>query len=226
MSNVNILKLQDCFNSLWKIIAERQAVNPDMISFKSGVIFDEEGYKYDILRRAEKIIHSTPWEEPGIIGSGKIASMALELLAIRPNDGDQQNLVDYRDIMFFADQTFSAYSKDIEKALYSLYVKNEDKEAFNMLSRALNKKYALISYFFFLKDSKHYQVVRPKNFAERFPMIGAHPQCTLNCSWENYQKYLSVLQEVYNFLTQKLNEDITLTDAHSFVWMLWMLSSR
>lgn len=226
MSNVNILKLQNCFKSLWQIIAERQSVTPDMVSFKSGEIYTEEGYKYDILNRAAKIIEATPWEESGIIGSGKISSMALELLAIRPNDGDQQNLVDYRDIMFFADQTFSASAKDIEKALYILYVKNEDKEAFNMLSRALNKKYALISYFFFLKDSSKYQVVRPKNFAERFPMIGAHPQCTLNCSWDNYQKYISVLHEVYDFLTQNLNEDITLTDAHSFVWMLWMLSNR
>lgn len=225
MSNVNILKLENCFDSLWKVIAKRQAVEPEQVSFKSGIIFDEEGDKYDILNRAEQIIHSTPWDEPNIIGSGKISKMALDLLAIRPYDNEQQNLVDYRDIMFFADQTFSSSAKDVEKALYYLYVKNEDKEAFNMLSRALNNKYALISYFFFLKDSSRYQVVRPKNFAERFPMIGAHPQCVLTCSWENYQTYISVLHEVYTFLSQKLNEKITLTDAHSFVWMLWMLSS-
>ena len=107
-----------------------------------------------------------------------------------------------------------------------LFVDDDDKAAFNLLSHALNKKYALISYFFFLKDSSKYQVVRPNNFAERFPMIGANGKYAITCSWENYQEYNAVLQEVCCFLHEAHNEDVTLTDVHSFVWMLWMLSSK
>ena len=87
----------------------------------------------------------------------------------------------------------------------------------------MTKKYALISYFFFLKNSDEYQVVRPNNFAERFPLLGADPKYALNCSWDNYHRYMDVLSEVKKFLEQH-HIDITLTDAHSFVWMLWMLN--
>lgn len=216
--------MQRCYD-VWKsVVVEKQGGTP--VSFCDGVVYAEEGYKYTILKMGKEILNKFDWSDPQMVGSGEIAQMALELLGICPSPGFQQNLVDYRDIMYFADQAYSQKLKDIEKSFKLLFVDDNEKDAFNLLAHALNKKYALISYFFFLKDSSKYQVVRPNNFAERFPMIGANGKYAITCSWENYQEYNAVLQEVCCFLHEAHNEDVTLTDVHSFVWMLWMLSSK
>ena len=216
-------KLEKCYHAWKAIMAKRQSDPSEPLSFHSGVVFEEEGYKYDIIKQGKEILGRFDWSASQLVGSGKIVQLALELLAIRPNHGDQQNLVDYRDIMYLADQAYSNKLKDIEKALYLLYAEGNEKDAFNLLAHTLTKKYALISYFFFLKNSDEYQVVRPNNFAERFPLLGADSRCALNCSWDNYRRYMSVLCDVKKFLEQH-HTDITLTDAHSFVWMLWMLN--
>ena len=218
-------KLEKCYDAWKAIMAKRQADPNEPLSFHSGVVFEEEGYKFDIIKQGKEIVGRFDWSAPRIIGSGKIVQMALELLAIRPNHGDQQNLVDYRDIMYLADQAYSNKLKNIEKALYLLYADGNEKDAFNLLAHTLTKKYALISYFFFLKNSDVYQVVRPNNFAERFPLFGADHKYALNCSWDNYHRYMGVLNDVKKYL-EKRHSGITLTDAHSFVWMLWMLSNK
>ena len=223
MSYISLEKLQRSYNAWYAAVEEKQGNGA--VSFHDGIAWKEEGYKYKILQLGKDILDQFDWSVPKLVGSGKIAQLAMELLGICPSPGFQQNLVDYRDIMYFADQAYSQKLKDIEKALKLLFVDDNDKDAFNLLSHALSKKYALISYFFFLKDSSKYQVVRPNNFAERFPMIGANGKCAINCSWDNYQEYMDVLTEVKQFLAER-HAEITLTDAHSFVWMLWMLSSK
>lgn len=219
---VNYKILEKRYEAWKQIIQSKQEEPKEPISFSKGIVFAEEGYKYSIIAQGQEILNKFNWAEAD---DGKVVQMALELLGIRSDLGLQQNLVDYRDIMYLADQAYSAKLKDIVKGLHLLYVDGNDKDAFNLLAHALNKKYALISYFFFLKDSNKYQVVRPNNFAERFSMLGADPKCALNCSWDNYQKYMGALIEVKIFLEER-HTDITLTDAHSYVWMLWMLSSK
>ena len=223
MSHINQQKIQYCFDSLWMIIADKQQECCGEISFQRGLIREEEGYKYRILERAKAIIADIPWTDADIIESGKITAMAMELLTIQPfENGKLQNLVDYRDIHYFFDCA-DKKKKEIERLLYILYTQNRDEEVFKALSKVLHNKYALISYFFFLKDAEKYQVVRPNNFAERFGQIDAPTKCALVCSWENYETYNEVLAEVREFLHNCLYEEITLTDAHSFVWMFWML---
>ena len=223
MSYVNLEKLQRSYAAWYAAVEEKQGCGP--VSFQDGLVHKEEGYKYRILQMGKAILDKFDWSAANLVGSGKIAQLAMELLGVCPSPGVQQNLVDYRDIMYLADQAYSQKLKDIEHGLYLLYAEGDEKDAFNILSHVLNKKYALISYFFFLKDSSKYQVVRPNNFAERFPMIGANGKCAINCSWDNYQEYMGVLTEVRQFLAER-HAEITLTDAHSFVWMLWMLSSN
>lgn len=222
MSHINLEKLERSYNAWYAAVAEKQGNG--LVSFHDGIVWKEEGYKYRILEMASDILKTFNWSTNN--DSKKITEMALSLLWISPTPGMVQNLVDYRDVLYFADQAEAKRHKDdIAKALRLLYVEGNDKDAFNLLAHALNKKYALISYFFFLKNSDKYQVVRPNNFAERFPMIGANGKCAINCSWDNYQEYMGVLTEVRQFLAER-HAEITLTDAHSFVWMLWMLSSN
>lgn len=220
MAYTNPEALEKCFDTLWPILAEKQKGNQEELSFQSGVIWKEEGYKYEIIEKGKNLIENFPKEQPEGFGD-----LALKLLWISTDDCPVQNLVDYHDNIFFQDQLDSAHKTEIEKALYLLYAENKDEEAFRLLKNALGNKYALISYFFFLKNSERYQVVRPNNMAERLPLIGAKKQCVLQCSWENYQVYLAVLEEVRTFLNNRLTEDVTLTDAQSFVWMFHMLKN-
>lgn len=218
-------KLEKCYDT-WENIIKKKLDDPnESISFHGGVVYNEEGYKYAIIEKGNEIWKKIDRMEPQLIGTGKIREIAMVLLAIEVQKGVIQNLVDYRDISYFIEKSSTKNCKDIEKALYLLYAKGDDKAAFSMLSQVLKKKYALISYFFFLKDSSKYQVVRPNNFAERFSLIGADSKYALECSWENYQKYMEVLKEVQVFLKEKKYDNVTLTDAHSFVWMLWMLTN-
>lgn len=220
---LSISKLTRCYDE-WRLhIAKMQPESPDIISFKSGAPFNQEGYKYVIVERAATLIKNFDWNVPDLIGSGKLHSLAVELLAIRTTSNDVQNLVDYRDIMEFTLLDNRSKLKDIETALYLLYAKDQDMEAFMLFSHVLKKKYALISYFFFLKKSSKYQVVRPDNAAKRFALIDSPVKCTQTCTWENYLLFNSVLTEVQSFLSDQMNENISLTDAHSFVWMFWML---
>lgn len=220
MAYTNQEALNECFETLWPILADRQKGTQEEISFQSGIIWEEEGYKYTIIRKGKDLIKSCPKEKPDGFGD-----LALTLLWISTDDREVQNLVDIHDIYYFSDQMRSKHKAEIEKALYLLYAREQDEEAFHLLHHALGNKYALISYFFFLKDSGKYQVVRPNNMAERLPLIGAKKQCVVQCSWENYQVYLAVLKEVRTFLENQLTEKITLTDAHSFVWMFHMLKN-
>lgn len=227
MAYTNQEALNECFNILWPILSDKQHSRQEDISFQSGIIQEEEGYKYAIIEKGGKIRKEYPLNDSKLIGTGKIGEMALRLLEICPKeDGKVQNLVDYRDVTLFKKYLHSEHAEDIEKALYLLFEKEAYEEAFNLLVCTFGKKYALISYFFFLKDSGKYQVVRPKNMAKKLSLITIQKQCALECTWENYQVYLAILREVREFLEGCLVEKITLTDAHSFVWMFWMLEEQ
>ena len=222
MSYVNHKKLQNCFDSLWMLIADRQAGSHEEITFRKGFLDDEEGYKHRLLTKAECILRAFQWDSPQIIGSGKIITLALDLLGICPSEnGKVQNLVDYRDVDVFI-KLSPKKQDEVERLLFHLFNSDQDDLVFKALVQVLGGKYALISYFFFLKDSAKYQVVRPDNFAERLSLIDAPINCVKKCSWENYEIYNAILKEVQSFLSDCLNDEVTLTDAHSFIWMFWL----
>ena len=53
-------------------------------------------------------------------------------------------------------------------------------------------------------------------------MIDASGKCTEKCSWDNYRLFLSILDDVKEYLSGKM-DDIGLLEAHSFVWALWQI---
>lgn len=106
--------------------------------------------------------------------------------------------------------------------LKQLFTTNDDESSFKVLRSAFGNIYAIITYFFFLKDKEKYAVMRPMNFADRLIKVGASAKCTTTCSWENYKLFLSILGEIREFLSGKM-ENVGLLEAHSFLWSLWQI---
>ena len=212
--------LQNCFTLLWDRIAEEQKSDSN-ISFSEGLLFTREGYKYDVSKQGKEIMEAVPWDEKGIVGSEKIFLAACRALSIIPKgDTEIQNLVDWSNL---GDFYASKKTKMIEKALKLLYVDDKEKEAFETLRAAVGNHYALISYFFFLKDSTRYAVMRPDNFRRRLVMIGESAKCTKSPTWDNYMTFCNILAEVRDFLQERVDGEMTLLEAHSFVWSFYMI---
>ena len=220
---VNSTLFNKCFDLLYAKVLEQQAVSGlKTFSFNEGFPAEQEIYKYTVWDQAHTIIEAIPWETPNIVGSGIIKQAVLDALRVQPLPGWTQNLVDWNDILYFDGLQ---KTKELEKGLYELYHNNNDEIAFKSIQAVVKNKFALISYFFFIKDREKYAVVRPKNFAWRFQAIGVKKPCTLQCSWNNYTTFMAVLQEVKDLLTLRIS-DVTLLDAHSFIWMMWMIKDE
>lgn len=223
MEYVDAEKLERCYERLAEKIAKQDPTGkPDKISLHSGYIWKQEGYKYDVWRNARDAVDAIPWGEPGLVGSGKIKAGVLNALKVH------SNLLNWRDISRFENVP---QIEELERALDGLYAPNssvEDKLSFGALNAVMKNKYALSSYLFFVKDKQNYMVMRPNNFAWRLKRIGVKQDCTYPPSWDNYMIYMDALREVRAFLSERHTgeENITLLDAHSFVWSFWMIEKN
>lgn len=70
-----------------------------------------------------------------------------------------------------------------------------------------------------------YLPVRPEKFVERFKILEIDETCLHSCTWENYQTFCNIIGKVRELLnaSKYFNENVELIDAHSFVWMMWLL---
>ena len=114
--------------------------------------------------------------------------------------------------------------KEFEKYLFDFYKSNiSDEESFNNLLKYCGKIYPFMAYLFFLKSAKSYLPIAPETFDSLFKRLEIKFSTSRKCSWENYTQYISIVNEVKDFLSQKTeheNEDIALLDAHSFLWII------
>ncbi len=89
------------------------------------------------------------------------------------------------------------------------------------------ERYPIISYIFFLRDVENYIPVRPRIFGERFKFLGIDAGCLKRCTWKNYQTFCDIIRTVQKLLNAsepfKNSNSVELIDAHSFVWMMWLL---
>ena len=82
------------------------------------------------------------------------------------------------------------------------------------------KKYALLAYFYFIKDWSKYLPIAPLYFDRAFELLGVDFKTRQLCSWENYSLYLKLIGDIKRMLSETLSSEVTLLDAHSFAWML------
>ena len=194
------------------------------VSFKSHPYIDEqEGYKYDIYRTARKHLAFQVWKISDI-GSGKIIADTIKSIEFTDN-----NLVQWQNrygdeerphYPLFKAKSSPERVKEIEQCLFDLYHKSEARESFNQLIKIFGKKYSLIAYLFFVKDSSKYLPIAPSYFDRAFELLGVELKTARHCSWENYSQYIGLIAELKNMLSEAVSSEVTLLDAHSFAWML------
>jgi len=61
-------------------------------------------------------------------------------------------------------------------------------------------------------------------FDPLFEVLGIEFKTAGKASWENYQKYLSIIRTIQQYLIDKEYLDTRLIDAHSFCWMVSILA--
>ncbi len=101
-----------------------------------------------------------------------------------------------------------------------MYRDTDDKKTFEKLVNIFGHKYPIIAYLFFLKDKKQYMPIAPTYFDKAFKTLGINLITSHKCSWDNYQVYNAALENIRLLITEKLQTETSLLDAHSFTWML------
>lgn len=119
--------------------------------------------------------------------------------------------------------------------LKQIYCSKNEEEAFQQAVAFFGPRYAWISFLFFLKGKKDktgnetkicYLPVRPVRMKERLAQFGIRTDSLDVCTWENYQNYCAILQEVRELIAPDFVGDVDLLDAHSFVWSAWVLEEK
>ncbi len=119
--------------------------------------WDQEGYKYEVYRKARRALDLECWKR-GYIGSGRIARAVISAIELTEN-----NLVLWQarfgnekrphNKLYIALEQLSLL-EDYERILYDLYYGNDDGHCFSKLVELFGRKYALLAYLFFFKRSR------------------------------------------------------------------------
>lgn len=183
------------------------------ISFNEGFLEVKEGHKVASAINARKALDFRAWYKKAI-GSGKILHLASK--AIDQSD----KLVHHLSISHFKNVLES--NAEAEQALNMIFFSHDDESAFKKAMRVFGRKYDLLSFLFYVKNSERYLPIRPSRFDDSFKSLGLDYRTSYRCSWENYNGFISIIAEIQRIMNEilPLKEPARLIDAHSFVWML------
>lgn len=187
----------------------------DELSFSKGFLYDQEGYKYKIPCEAQKVLEAESWVREDV-GTGKITSKVKAVF-----NPSLQNIVDWREVSY-AEEIMDKNLKRADIVLFNLFCDGEEEDSFNEAIKLFGNRYPLITYLFYIKNPKKYVPVKPVPFRERLDLLGFSTDSLNLCTWKNYSEFLEILGWVQKAITP-LFDKVTLIDAHSFVWMMWML---
>lgn len=202
-----------------KYIASKQ--KGKNVDFYSGYMEAHEGYKRDLYANGHAALKIETWNDT-LIGTGKILKCVVDGLEAKDNFG-KNNIVNYHAVTNLKNKANMdlALAEDI---LYNLFKGNDDKSAFEDACEFFGRWYPTFSYLMFLKDNTKYLPVMSsdKNHGDRFKKLNISRGCLSYCSWDNYQVFLDIHKQIQNKLIEALPANqISLLDAHSFVWTLY-----
>lgn len=199
-------------------------------SFEEGLPLEWEDYKMKVCEEGRKRLAVDEWTEDEI-GSGQIIRRLIAAIEIDiPHTDVRNNLVQWE--ARFGEQARSHQSlyealddpkvtHSYEKLIYDFFKENISRDrAFQGFIDHAGRRYDYIAYLFYLYRPERYAPIKTTFFDQAFSMMGIPLRTARNCSWENYQAYLTALREVKKALERDGFEDVSLIHAHSFCWML------
>lgn len=205
--------------------------NPTKIDFHSGWLCGQEGYKRYIWHEAQKILKCNEWLENDLPGRD-ITNRVLKCMNIKIETGKPQNLLYYTERMRY-ERILEEKPQEVEDLIRRIYCSPDEEKAFRQGCALFGKQYPLMAFLFFLKGEGgnpagtiRYLPVSPKNMESRFARLGIQSDCLSECTWENYQEYLRIFDDVQKRLQEQLNLDVEKIDAHSLVWTTWILNDN
>jgi hypothetical protein len=203
-----------------------------LTSFRSSPFLrKEEGYKDEVFEESNKYLNVLSWRAQDI-GTGKILQCVIDSVEKNKNNliyTSQHNYTEQGSpVKKLKDLLSENKTMKLELTLYELfYDKTTPGRAFDTLVEIIGHRYSLITYIFFLKDDRSYIPVAPEAFEKKLQRININLPLAHQCSWENYSELLKLINEIQQFLKEQLlTENVFLIDAHSFVWMLWILDKK
>jgi|JI10StandDraft_1071094.scaffolds.fasta_scaffold84202_3 hypothetical protein len=223
MYNTN--RLEYFYNRVNSEINEEYESEENQLSTVDTAIIDINNFKIDIHNTARSNLDISSWEKEDT-GSGKIINRIIKAIEFSKN-----NLLQHQPKWGLERRSHhSLYEiledkeeiKTIEQLFYSFYKSQsiDDENFFNTLVKLCGKKYDFIAYLFFIKDNTRYCSLSPKHFDASFALLGISLTVSKKCSFENYFAFLKELDSIKEYLVQKLNRSTSITDAHSFLWLI------
>ncbi len=192
------------------------------ISFRDSTRFlgREEDYKSHIVEEARKELNFNSWNESWI-GTGKIADCVRRAINKAGNLVNKNQQIDFKNRL---DSKHAKFRPEAERVLYDIYRNPSCEESviFANVVKIFGAKYDTISFLFFIKDDSRFLPISASHFDKGFKLLHINYTTSFRCSWENYQGFIGIMQEI-----RAVMEDILpmqgvprLIDAHSFVWVI------
>ena len=191
------------------------------VDFYSGYMDIHEGFKRELFRNGHDALRLDTWDRR-MIGSGKILDFVVAGLQAKDDNG-KNIVVNFHSITNFKEKARTNLPL-AENILFNLYKGDDDAAAFEEVCDFFGRWYPIFSYLMFLKDDTKYLPVKNSNklHGERFRKLGIDRECLRYCSWNNYRVFLNVHKQIQEKLKEAFPENqISLLDAHSFVWTLY-----
>jgi hypothetical protein len=225
---------QALFREQFEVFKERihRKSKTPFVSFQEGLAQEWEGYKEPNRQRALAALDAASWQKSQI-GKGNILERVIAAIEIPKisDAGPANNLVMWHER--YGHQSRSHYRlidaceepetrQRAEAWAFAFYREDDDPgDAFERLHEITGSRYDLLAYMMFLRDSQRFMPLKVQTFDAAFDALGINLRMSGNCSWENYQQYISALEDVRSELAQLPGlTNVRLVDAHSFCWML------
>lgn len=198
--------------------------------FDEGLIAVWESYKPRVRAYGLELMAVESWSEDQI-GSGKILQKVIDAIEIQATHGDRTNNMVFwqnryghaqRDHRALLEAQLSSLDRNrFERLFFDLYRGDRDEGAiFEDLRDISHSKYPLLAYLFFLKDMDRFMPIQPTGFDRVFGEMGIEFKTLRNCSWDNYQTFTAILNELRGDIERAAGlTGVRLIDAHSLCWM-------
>jgi hypothetical protein len=217
-SKIDIFSFEKYFGLFIDLVEAKSKTK--FISFPANRYTEEnEGYKDEIYEKARNNLQFWKWGKNDI-GTGKIIRKVISAIKL---ENIKNNLVDWRLTSKFEDKAKDDDKiNDYEKAFFDFFHDlKTDQESFDIFIESFGKNYPLIAYLFFTKDKAQYMPISPNNFDTAFKKLGIVDfKTSYQCSWSNYTQYNKFLNQVKDLLISREIKDVSLLNAHSFVWII------